>query len=61
MARKYGFMFEFCHENIKSIFPRHREMFCLLYGLTLYSDPIIHNDDENWRFNSEKQFSDQNG
>ena len=35
-----------CHENIKSIFPRHREMFCLLYGPT-YSDAIIHNDDKN--------------
>ena len=35
-----------CHGNIKSIFPRHREMFCLLYGL-IYSDTIIHNDDKN--------------
>ena len=34
-----------CHENIKSIFPRHREMFCLLYGL-IYSDTITHNDDK---------------
>ena len=37
-------------------------MFCLLYG-PIYSDTILNTqyDDKNWRFNSEKQFSDQNG
>ena len=35
-----------CHSHVKSIFPRHREMFCLLHGL-IYSDTIIHNDDKN--------------
>ena len=48
MARKYGFYvrvattislarYRCCHENIKSIFPRHREMFCLLYIWTYFN------------------------